>query len=174
MDYYVKHIPKYNNEFKIKVINMSELRIALTNINNTKSCDVYGLSMTMLKKIRRSIEPILLNLVNQCIMQSTFPDMLKISKIIPIPKANDFLSLNNYRGINIFSPISKIIEKVWSIQICKYLKEKNIFTQQHQGGISKRGTMLATLNISMKINDIIQNKQIAAVTCLDQSACFDI
>ena len=100
--------------------------------------------------------------------------MLKISKIIPIPKSNDYLSLNNYRGINIFSPLSKIIEKVWSIQICKYLREKNLFSQQHQGGIPKRGTTLATLNISMKINDILENKQIAAVTCLDQSACFDI
>ena len=26
----------------------------------------------------------------------------------------------------------------------------------------------------MKVNDIIEKKQFAAVTCLDQSACFDI
>ena len=54
----------------------------------------------------------MLNLINQTIIQSKITEILKISKIIPIPKANDYLQLNNYRGINIFSPISKLIEKV--------------------------------------------------------------
>ena len=174
MDFYEKHVEKFVNKFKIKEINMSELRIAISSIKKTKSTDYYNLSMIMIIKIRKSIEPILLNLVNQSIKQNIFPDLLKISKVIPIPKGNDFIELENYRGINIFSPISKVIEKVWAIQINKYLKENNLLTQQHQGGIKNRGTTLATLNISMKINDIIEGKHMAAIICLDQSACFDI
>ena len=61
-----------------------------------------------------------------------------------------------------------------SIQLIKYLKSKNLLTQQHQGGISKRGTQLATLNLSMKINQIIESRQMAAVVALDNSAFFDI
>ena len=128
MDYYVKYVPNFKNEFKFKTINMSELRKTFSSIKNTKSSDYFGISMSILKKIQRSIEPIMLNLINQTITQSKFPELLKISKIIPIPEANDFLQLNNYRGINIFSPISKLIEKVWAIQITKYLKEKTYYS----------------------------------------------
>ena len=122
MSYYKKYVPNYTNEFKLQPINMSELRIAMSKIKNTKSCDFYGLSMAMINKIKTSIAPILLNLINQTILQSKFPEQLKISKIIPIPKSNDYTNPNNYRGVNIFNPISKVIEKVWSIQIIKYLK----------------------------------------------------
>ena len=45
--------------------------------------------MAMILKLRKSLEPILLNLINISIYNSEFPDILKISKIIPIPKNND-------------------------------------------------------------------------------------
>ena len=91
---------------------MSELRSILSSINKSKSFDYYGLSMEMILKLRRSLEPILLNLINISIYNSNFPDILKISKIIPIPKSNNYLEPSNFRPINILCPISKILEKI--------------------------------------------------------------
>ena len=153
---------------------MSDVRRAMSAVNKSNCFDYYGINMKMLYNIRKSIEPILLNLINLSIYNSEFPSVLKISKIIPIPKDKDFLNPKNYRAINIFNPISKIIEKCWSYQINQYLEDNNFLTENHQGGIKSRGTVTATININSKINSIRDNKKIAAVIGLDQSSCFEI
>ena len=130
--------------------------------------------MKMLLNIRKSIEPVLLNLVNCCIYNSDFPKNIKINKIIPIAKDTDHLSPSHYRSINIFSPISKIIEKCWAIQIDKYLVDNNYLPDNHQGGIKGQGTATSTINIQAKINQIINSNKIAAVIGLDQSGCYQI
>ena len=65
--------------------------------------------MKIIWKIRKSLEPILLNLINIIIKEEKFPDILKINKIIPIPKENNYLEPEHFRSINIFNPISKLI-----------------------------------------------------------------
>ena len=127
---------------------MSDVRRAMSAVNKSNCFDYYGINMKMLYNIRKSIEPILLNLINLSIYNSEFPSVLKISKIIPIPKDKDFLNPKNYRAINIFNPISKIIEKCWSYQINQYLEDNNFLTENHQGGIKSRGTVTATININ--------------------------
>ena len=174
MKYYKKKVAQNVDKFRFQSINMSELRKILSELNKTTSLDYFGISMKMIWKIKSSLEPILLNLVNATLKEEKFPEVLKINKIIPIPKDNNYLEPENYRAINIFNPISKIIEKSWSKQITKYLNEENYLTQNHQGGIKNRGTTQATLNIQTKINKIIDNKGIAVVIALDQSACFEI
>ena len=153
---------------------MSDIRRPLSSANKSNTTDYYGISMRMLWNVRKAIEPILLNIVNLSTYNSTFPDVLKINKIIPIPKSNDYLNPNNYRSINIFSPISKLIEKCWATQINAYLVENNFLTNNHQGGIKGRSTVTATLNINSKINKIVNDNKIAAVVGLDQSGCFEI
>ena len=108
------------------------------------------------------------------INEEKFSDILKINNIIPIPKDNKYLEPENFRAINIFNPISKLIEKCWSKHIVKYLNEQNYLTENHQGGIKDRQTTQATINIQTKINKIIDKKDIAVVIALDQSACFEI
>ena len=174
MHFFRKYITKMENSFSFKTISMSTLKQIISKINNTKSSDYHGLSMTMIKKLKISVYPILLNIVNLAFINSIFPDNLKISKIITVPKANDFLNLNNYRGVHILSPISKVIEKVMAEQIILYLNTKNLLNQNHQGGIKNRGTTKAIINIDMKINQILEKGKTAAVIALDQSACYDI
>ena len=174
MEYYTKNVKKNLNKFSLKQVNISDIRKVMSALNKSKSFDYYGISMDMLYRIRRSIEPVLMNIVNLSIYNSIFPDILKINKIIPIPKDKDFLSPKNYRAINIFCPISKILEKCWSIQINKYLEDNLYLKDNHQGGVRGRGTVTATLNLNSKINKVIGEKKIAAVIGLDQSSCFEI
>ena len=174
MDFYAKHVEKKSNTFFLKPINISDLRKVMSSVKRSNSYDYYGINMKMIFNIRRALEPILLNIINLSIYNSEFPSVLKISKIIPIPKDINYLLPKNYRAINIFCPISKIIEKCWSVQINNYLVKNNYLKENHQGGIKGRGTVTATININTKINKIVDNKNIAAVIGLDQSSCFEI
>ena len=95
MVFYETHVKKNVNNFRFKTVNMSELRKAISSLNKSNSEDYYGLSMRMLMNIRKSIEPIILNLINLCIYNSIYPNSLKISEIIPIPKDKNFLNPSN-------------------------------------------------------------------------------
>ena len=85
-----------------------------------------------------------------------------------------FKNLNNYRGVHILSPISKVIEKVMAEQIIEYLNNNDYLIQNHQRGLKRRGTTNALVNIEIKLHQIIENGNVAAVTTLDQSSCYDI
>ena len=50
-----------------------------------------------------------------------FPDLLKISKVVPLYKKDDDSNLSNYRPISLLPSISKIFEKVLLEQLTTYL-----------------------------------------------------
>src|SRR5436190_5331154 len=66
-------------------------------------------------------------LVNQCINQRVFPDILKISKIHPIFKKGDPHLASNYRPIAIVPIFSKVIEKVIGQQLVHYMEQNELF-----------------------------------------------
>ena len=101
---------------------------------------------------------------------------MKTSRIIPIHKGGNLNKMDpkSYRPVNIISPISKLIERVWVNQINLHLKNNKIIDQNHQGSIKTR-------NGSMIINEILQNvaffkkeNKSGAIISLDQSAAYDL
>merc|ERR1712055_1163333 len=136
--HYKQKIKKPKKILKIKKINTSQLVKTIGNMKNTNSFGYYGISMSMIKNHIKVLSPLLLNLVNQVIEKEKFPENIKIQKVVPIAKNYDFLNPNSYRGINILSPISKIIENVLKNQIIEFLNTNNIIPLNHLGGIKGR------------------------------------
>ena len=56
-------------------------------------------------------------MVNQMLNTGIFPSQLKISKVIPLYKANDETLLSNYRPIALLPSVSKIFKNVMLDQI---------------------------------------------------------
>ena len=50
MNYYKKIVPKFQNTFSFKQVNMSQLRKQISSIKNTNCTDIFGISMNMIKK----------------------------------------------------------------------------------------------------------------------------
>ena len=58
--------------------------------------------------------------------------ILKIAKIIPIPKTGDKSQCDNYRPISLISNISKLLEKLVHKRLYSFLvKEKLLFEGQY-------------------------------------------
>ena len=100
---------------------------------NSRSYD--QISMQTIDKLKESILPLILKMINNINVKKTFPDIFKISRIFPIRKSmqESPLDPSNWRPVNILSPFSKIVEKLWTKQIIDYLKLNKLIDNNHQG-----------------------------------------
>ena len=74
----------------------------LVSFDSQKSVGPNSIPTFLLKKISKQISP-LSKLVNFSFDTGTYPDKLKIAKVIPIFKSGCELSVNNYRPISLLS-----------------------------------------------------------------------
>ena len=85
-----------------------------------------------------------------------FPSQLKISKVIPLYKANDKTLLLNYRPIALLPSVSKIFENVMLDKISNYFIDNNLLSMQQYGFRAEHSTEFAALNLV----DVSSNLQI--------------
>ena len=89
----------------------------------------------------------LTKIINQMLLTGIFPEQLKISKVLPLHKANDKTSLTNYRPIALLPSISKIFECVLLEQLTNRFTDNNLLSPQQYGFRAKHSTQLAALNL---------------------------
>lgn len=83
MKHYMKHIKTPTKLLMFKTINLTETKNIIGNLKNSNSSSIDQVSGKMLKKIKDPIAPLVMNLINQCILQHKFPKITKITKILP-------------------------------------------------------------------------------------------
>ena len=62
-------------------------------------------------------------LINECLMRSTFQDLLKCAELNPIVKKSHSLQKGNYRPVSVLTIISKSYESVMNDQMTKHFIE---------------------------------------------------
>ena len=68
--------------------------------------------MRIIKRLSPEISPHLMHLINSIINTSTFPNILKVQKIMPTLKADKVVNdIDSYCPINNLSIIEKIVEQ---------------------------------------------------------------
>ena len=101
------------------------------------------------------------------------PDILKISKAIPIYKKGSRLLVSNYRPISLLSNLNKIMEKLVHHRLYKFLEEsKSIYSLQF-GFRKKHSTNHTLIDITETIRQALDNKDIACGIFVDLQKAFD-
>ena len=108
----------------------------LKSMHPKNSMDSDGLSCNLLKQIKNEISLPIAHIFNLSIRQGCFPEKLKKSRTVPIFKSGDQYSTDNYRPISLLSQLSKILEKIVSVQLVNHLDRNNII-YEHQYGFQK-------------------------------------
>ena len=91
----------------LKEITVRELVDVIRSMNNT-AAGHDGIPTHIVKKVALLIAPVLADIFNSSLMLGIFPDLLKVTKIIPILKNGDkcdIKKLSSYIVINIFQQI---------------------------------------------------------------------
>ena len=107
------------------------------------------------------------------LMTGIFPNLLKISKVIPLYKKDDNTNMSNYRPIALLLSFSKIFENVILLQLTKYLDENNLICEKQYGFRKNHSTDYAALHIVDFLNYRLDANKIPVSVYLDLSKTFD-
>ena len=154
-------------------VNENVVAKIIESLKTKSSCGDDGLSTKLLKEIKNEICSSITLIVNQMITTGIFPDSLKIAKIIPIFKKGDVEIIENYRPISILPAISKIFEKILSLQIHEYFQSKHLYYEYQYGFIKNRSTEQAALELIDRVITEIDKGEIPFNIYIDLSKAFD-
>ena len=111
-----------NTECYNKIFSMKDLRKAIKRSKRTATGD-DNIHYELLKHLPASALYILLQILNKLWTDGTFPDIWKLSIIIPIPKPNKDHSIpSNYRPIALTSCLCKTMERMINDRLLWYLE----------------------------------------------------
>ena len=134
-----------------------EIDLLLKNLDESKSTDIYGTSIKLLKIASSSLSKVLSEIINHSLVNGIFPEKLKCA----------------YVHISILPILSKIFEKVVSTRLMKFLKSINAIFEHQFGFQAGKSTDLAILDIHSKIVEAFENKELACCVFLDFAKAFD-
>jgi len=147
------------------------LKIISTISSNAVGAD--GISVKMLSLCCPFISKYLCHIFNTCLLDNVYPTCWKESIVIPLPKCPKASNLSDLRPISILSVLSKILEKIISLQLRQHLVKNKILPDSQSG--FREGYSCATALASI-CDDILRNTDngfLTALVLLDYSKAFD-
>ena len=98
-----------------------------------KAVPINDIPLKYLKQAGTTISEFLSDLFNTCILDSEYPDDLKIAQIIPIHKSGSKEFCSNYRPISVLPAINKVSEKLLYSRLYSYVETNELLSPSQYG-----------------------------------------
>ena len=116
------YVKKAKSEFAaFQHTNVNNVYQLLSGLSSNKATGLDKISCKIIKIAALVIADSLTYIFNQAITLSSFPDELKMARVIPLYKSGHRNIPGNYRPISILPTISKIMERILYNQLYNYL-----------------------------------------------------
>ena len=145
------HMHDYMKERK----NNSMFIGGVTEYDVTKkrvSTDCNDIDMTIIKTIIDEIVTPFTYICNQSFLSGTFPNKMKLAKVLPLYKNGNHNVFINYRPVSLLPQFSKILEKLFSGKLDVFIEKENILNESQYGFRSNRSTSMALLELIEEIH----------------------
>ena len=184
-DNLAQKIPKPNTKYQDFLKNPNVHSLYLTEIEPyeidelirdlgiNKAGDIYGNTSNIVKLGGPVLTQILTLLYNKSLEQGIFPNVLKISKILPIHKGDSVFEMSNYRPISLLPIFSKILEKLMYARVIDFIKRYKILYENQYGFQKGLSTELAINSLLYNIIECLENKEVGFCILLDFAKAFD-
>ena len=166
------YVNRNTNTFMYFPCTHDEIEKIIRDLKNKKG-SLGEIPVSILKKITDLVSPILSKLFNQSVSSSSFPEILKIAKIVPIYKSGSKTDKNNYRPIALLPTLSKVFEKLIHKRVTSFLTKFDLLYSDQYGFQSKKSTTDAILKFTDKCYDALNNKKSLISVYIDFSKAFD-
>ena len=106
--------------FKFRLVSKDAVLRVITIMDGQKATVNDLIPPKLLKASAHYLCDTITFIINKCIIDSSFPDDLKLADVIPLSKKDDMLNKQNYRPVSILSCISKVFERLLIEQLELY------------------------------------------------------
>ena len=171
---YKSFLKKYiTSTFVFQTIQEKDTAEIINALTPKTSCGYDSISTKLLKHIAAVIVNPLTLIINQSLCTGIFPDNLKIAKVLPLYKKGNCHAFDNYRPISLLPAVSKVFEKVAYKQLYDYFVANNLIYDSQYGFRQLHSTELASLELSDRLTQNLDNGDIPIAVYLDLSKAFD-
>lgn len=172
-DYIKNCVFSTHNSFHFYPLVEQDIVRIVKRLKTKETAGYDELPITLIKENINLLKKPLTFITNLSFTTGTFPDNLKIAKIIPIYKKGEKAIISNYRPISVLPSVSKIIELAVKEQIVSYLDIKKILTAAQFGFREGRNTTDAIYSLINNINNCLESKCHPLCIFCDLTKAFD-
>lgn len=159
--------------FRPKPVDITTVILAIKELNNSNSVGSDDISLKFLKDVLYIITPYITCIINTSIVTGVFPEAWKHAIVVPVFKNGDANNVSNYRPISLLPIVSKILEKIISTQLTRYLEDNDLLSNCQHGFRPRLSTETALSVITDAIYNNMDQRRISLLTLCDLSKAFD-
>ena len=162
--------------FRLKAVMVRDVLKVIKSLKNSTATGTDFIDTRCIKLAADILSPALTHIINLSMETSTFPNIWKSAKIIPLLKSasSDPLLPKSYRPIALLPILSKVLEKVVFSQLVEYLESNNLIHPNLHGSRPGHSTATALIQLYDKWAEEIEEEKMVGVLVCDQSAAFDL
>lgn len=150
-----------------------EISSIISSLHVSKSSGPNSIPTFILHLLKDHICLPLAHIFNLSLRTGCHPDILKISKTIPVFKKGSRLLVSNYRPISLLSNLNKILEKVVHSRVYQFLEDYQCIYSLQFGFRKKHSTNHALIQITETIRQALDDKKFACGIFVDLQKAFD-
>ena len=145
-------------EKSVSLMSVAESEVVVNELSLKISTDHIGLNMEIIEHVIFNIAKPLCYISNKSFLDGTFPDKMKIAKVIPIYKSGDKNLICSYRPISLLSQFSKILEKLFGKRLENFLTKYNLLNDSQYGFRHNRSISFALVKLNEEITSLLDRK----------------
>jgi len=161
------------NSFVIHECDPLEVENLISTLDKRKATGPNSIPSNILFLLKSDISIHISKIFNLSLLTGVYPDILKISKTIPILKKGDHHITSNYRPISLLSNINRILEKIMFNRTYAFLDKYKCFYDLQFGFRKNYSTNHALTKITEKIRSAIDDGKTACGIFIDLQKAFD-
>jgi hypothetical protein len=171
------YMPALNDIQQLDLGTTSQVHVCdiIKSLKPKGSCDVDGgISTKLLKTLAIELSWPLAHIFRLSLQNGIFPSKLKKSRVVPIFKAGNTYSCDNYRPISLLSTLSKVLEKMVSVQLVNHLDRNNILYEHQYGFQRNKSTEHSLVHAINFIGKAMNDNNYCIGVFFDLKKAFDV
>ena len=152
--------------------NEQEVLKNIKLLKRNKASGPFSIPTKFLKLFQKELSKPISLIINLSFSTGTFPDILKLAKVIPFFKKEDSSLCTNYRPISLLSHLSKIIGTLVHKRVSNFLSEQNALYEKQFSFRNISSTMHIHTELTEKIRQACDSGQFACGVFLDLQKAF--